>query len=254
MEDQTFKNYLHDLGTLVKENARGAKEQKDSSRGSLSQDYNSGYLMAWYEVVSLMQQQAEAFDIPFEALDLHDIDPDKDLLGNRNKPLTTASESTGIPPFSVKSRVEYTDEFGEWWDTLTEAAQNSIRPIVKLLEERGAMLPFRFSSLISNSRHRQIRELRVQSKGNPIRIFYALDPQRYVILLIGGHNKTGTAQFDDQYIPIANRLYDDYLEELRRADMSGYKPFSELTKYSSPEQNAMVEAETNRLREELILR
>ena len=97
MENQTFKNYLHDLGTLVKEHAREAKEQKASSEGSSSQDYDSGYLIAWYEVVSLMQQQAEAFGIPFESLDLHDIDPDKDLFRSRNRPITTASESTGVP-------------------------------------------------------------------------------------------------------------------------------------------------------------
>ena len=66
MEDQTFENYLHDLGTLIKEHAREAKEQKASFQGSSAQDYDSGYLMAWYEVVSLMQQQAEAFGIPFE--------------------------------------------------------------------------------------------------------------------------------------------------------------------------------------------
>ncbi len=36
--------------------------------------------------------------------------------------------------------------------------------------------------------------------------------------------------------------------------MSGHKPFSELTKHSSPERNARVEAETNRLLEEMTLR
>lgn len=35
--------------------------------------------------------------------------------------------------------------------------------------------------------------------------------------------------------------------------MSGHKPFSELTKHSSPERNAKVAAETNRLREEMTL-
>jgi hypothetical protein len=90
MEDQTFKNYLHDLGTLVKEHAREAKEQKTSSKGKSSQDYKSGYLMAWYEVVSLMQQQAEAFGIPFESLDLHDINPDKDLFRSSKRRITTA--------------------------------------------------------------------------------------------------------------------------------------------------------------------
>ena len=35
-----------------------------------------------------------------------------------------------------------------------------------------------------------MRELRIQSHGDPLRIFYAFDPTRSAILLIGG-NKTG---------------------------------------------------------------
>ncbi len=111
--------------------------------------------------------------------------------------------------------VEYTDEFGEWWDTLTEGIQDSIRSIVRLLEERGAMLPFPHSSGIFNSRHSHIRELRIQHQGNPIRIFYAFDPRRHAILLIGG-DKTGNDQFYDKLVPIADHLYDVYLEELKR--------------------------------------
>lgn len=90
--------------------------------------------------------------------------------------------------------VEYTDEFGVWWETLTEAAQDSIRPIVKLLEERGVVLPFPYSSGISNSCRSHMRELRVQHHGSPIRILYALDPRRHVIFLIG-RDKTGNTSF-----------------------------------------------------------
>lgn len=111
--------------------------------------------------------------------------------------------------------VEYTDEFGKWWDTLTEATQDSIRPIVKLLEARGAMLSFPYSSGVSHSRHPHMRELRIQDRGAPIRIFYAFDPRRCAILLIGG-DKTGNDRFYDEYVPIADRLYDEYLAELKR--------------------------------------
>jgi hypothetical protein len=57
--------------------------------------------------------------------------------------------------------------------------------------------------------------LRVQSGGHPLRIFYAFDPRRTAIVLIGG-DKTGNDRFYEEYIPIADRLYDEYLEELRR--------------------------------------
>jgi len=72
--------------------------------------------------------------------------------------------------------VEYTDEFGAWWDTLTEAEQISVDAHVQKLESRGPNLPFPYSSGINDSRHTHMRELRVQSGGKPLRIFYAFDP------------------------------------------------------------------------------
>jgi hypothetical protein len=43
-------------------------------------NYSLGYLMAYHEVISLLQQQAVAFGISLESLGLHDIDPENDLL------------------------------------------------------------------------------------------------------------------------------------------------------------------------------
>jgi hypothetical protein len=60
-----------------------------------------------------------------------------------------------------------------------------------------------------------MRELRVQSGGRPIRIFYAFDPRRTAILLIGG-DKTGAKRFYEAMIPVADQLYDEYIEELRK--------------------------------------
>ena len=58
-------------------------------------------------------------------------------------------------------------------------------------------------------------ELRVQSGGRPIRVFYAFDPRRTAILLLGG-DKTGDKRFYDRMIPIADSLYDVYLSELKK--------------------------------------
>ena len=73
--------------------------------------------------------------------------------------------------------VEYTDEFGAWWKELDETRQDRIAATVKLLAARGPMLPFPHSSGVNGSRHEHMRELRVQSRGNPLRIFYAFDPR-----------------------------------------------------------------------------
>jgi hypothetical protein len=111
--------------------------------------------------------------------------------------------------------VEYTDEFGEWWTDLGETQQDRVAATVKLLEEKGPSLPFPFSSGINGSRHEHMRELRVQSRGNPLRIFYAFDPRRTAILLIGG-DKTGKNRFYEEMVPLADALYDIHLEELRK--------------------------------------
>ena len=60
-----------------------------------------------------------------------------------------------------------------------------------------------------------MRELRVQHKGQPYRILYAFDPRRVALLLIGGC-KTGDDVWYDKYVPIADKLYDEHLEELKR--------------------------------------
>jgi hypothetical protein len=111
--------------------------------------------------------------------------------------------------------VENTGEFGEWWSELTEHQQEDISSVVLLLMEYGPQLPFPHSSGVSGSRYSHMRELRVQSSGRPIRIFYAFDPRRAAILLIGG-DKTGDDRFYERMIPIADALYDTYLEEIRK--------------------------------------
>jgi hypothetical protein len=83
------------------------------------------------------------------------------------------------------------------------------------LEALGPALPFPHSSGIEGSRHRRMRELRVQSGGKPLRIFYAFDPRRTAILLIGG-DKTGDDRFYEKYVPVADDLYDTHLDELRK--------------------------------------
>ena len=48
-----------------------------------------------------------------------------------------------------------------------------------------------------------------------MRVFCAFDPRRAAILLIGG-DKTGDDRFYEEYVPVADDLYDEHLEELRR--------------------------------------
>ena len=109
--------------------------------------------------------------------------------------------------------VEYTDEFEEWWTTLNEDEQVSVDASVNLLEMKGPQLLFPHSSGINGSKYSHMRELRIQHGGDPYRVLYAFDPRRMAVLLIGG-NKGGNDNWYEEYIPIADKLYDEHLKEI----------------------------------------
>lgn len=115
--------------------------------------------------------------------------------------------------------VEYTDEFELWWKTLSEEEQTSIDASVRLLEARGPHLGFPHTSGVETSRHAHMRELRTQHQGRPYRTLYAFDPRRMAILLLGG-DKTGDDRWYETNVPIADQLYDEHIELLRREGLS----------------------------------
>ena len=111
--------------------------------------------------------------------------------------------------------IEYTDEFEEWWDTLSANEQESITVSVGLLERLGPNLPRPHSDTVKGSKFTNMKELRTQHAGQPYRTLYAFDPKRTAILLIGG-NKSGDKNWYKTYIPIADRLFTQHLKEFTK--------------------------------------
>lgn len=107
--------------------------------------------------------------------------------------------------------VVVTNEFRHWYGALDASDQDAVRRVVNLLEHRGVGLGEPYSSAIIGSRH-ALRELRVQSHGRPIRVFYAFDPQRQAVLLVAG-NKTGDNRFYEVFVPKAERIWEEYLAQ-----------------------------------------
>jgi hypothetical protein len=109
--------------------------------------------------------------------------------------------------------VEFTDEFGAWWDSLHESEQESVRASVRVLMDFGPNLKYPYSSGIKGSKHSHMRELRIQHAGRPYRV--AFDPRRAAILLLGG-DETGDSRWYEVNVPRADAIYDEYLETLRK--------------------------------------
>ena len=68
-------------------------------------------------------------------------------------------------------------------------------------------------SLKGTDKVKNLKELRVQHKGKPYRVFFAFDPLRQAVMLCGG-DKTGNKQFYESMIPVAEREFMNYLHEL----------------------------------------
>jgi hypothetical protein len=114
----------------------------------------------------------------------------------------------------MRWEVEYTDQFEKWWDSLSETQWEELGAAIEKLEERGPGLGRPLVDTISTSRHHNMKELRPVASGN-VRVLFVFDPRRHAILLVGG-DKTGRwRSWYDEYIPIADDLYDEYLRELR---------------------------------------
>lgn len=109
--------------------------------------------------------------------------------------------------------VEVTDQFLEWWRSLSSAQQESVTDRVDLLAERGPDLGRPVVERVRTSRHHNMNELRAAKSGT-LRVLFMFDPRRQVVLLLGG-DKSGTwNQWYEWAVPMADDLYDVYLSEL----------------------------------------
>ncbi len=109
--------------------------------------------------------------------------------------------------------VEGTDQFKEWFFSLSEAEDEAVSAAIDILIETGPGLGRPFVDTISGSRIPNLKELR--PKRDNIRILFVFDPRRTAILLIGGSKTNDWQGWYERNIPEAEQLYDRYLDELR---------------------------------------
>lgn len=111
--------------------------------------------------------------------------------------------------------VEFTAEFEAWWNGLSEDEQVDVNAKVILLQKLGPSLPRPHADLVHSSRHGNMKELPSQHSGRSYRVLFAFDPRRCAILLIGG-DKTGNDRWYEEFVPVADGLYDRHLEALKK--------------------------------------
>lgn len=105
-----------------------------------------------------------------------------------------------------------TATFEDWYGDLDGARRIAVIRVVDMPEQLGPKLGFPYSSNVAGSRV-ALRELRVQSKGEPLRILYVFEPVRRAVLLLGGSKRSPGKRWYKKAIPLAERLYDTYLRD-----------------------------------------
>lgn len=93
--------------------------------------------------------------------------------------------------------------------------QVDVDAMVRLLQQHGPSLRRPYVGLIVTSKHQNMKELIIQHAGRPYRVLFAFDPRRCAMLLIGG-DKTGNDRWYEEFVPQADKIYDDHLAELAR--------------------------------------
>lgn len=112
--------------------------------------------------------------------------------------------------------IRATPEFREWMQTLTPAERESFDTAVNLLRERGPILARPYVDTVKGSAFPNMKELRTaHDKHLALRAFFAFDPKRSAILLIGG-DKHGQRCFYEKLIRKADELYREHLRTLKK--------------------------------------
>jgi hypothetical protein len=108
---------------------------------------------------------------------------------------------------------ERTREFEEWWKTLTESERAKVAGSISFLERDGPGAGRPSVDSVKSSRHSNMKELRATTT---IRVFFAFDPRRVAILLIGGDKAGKTKRFYRQMTKRADKIYDAHLQRMMK--------------------------------------
>jgi hypothetical protein len=106
-------------------------------------------------------------------------------------------------------------EFEKWLLSLDAPVRDELLAHTILLERFGPALARPHVDTVTESKYPNMKELRVQFKGNPWRVLFAFDPKRSAILLVGG-NKASDKRWYKTHIRVADERYAEHLRQLEK--------------------------------------
>ena len=110
--------------------------------------------------------------------------------------------------------VKTTSLFVVWFDEQDEATQEKVLAGLLALAQGGPSVGRPLVDTIKESRFTNLKELRVQHQGDPLRAFFAFDPLRQAIVLCAGNKGGNDKRFYKEMLPVAEAEYAKHLTEL----------------------------------------
>lgn len=112
-------------------------------------------------------------------------------------------------------QITMTQTFERWFDALDDKDRTRVLAALMVLRAKDPQLPRPYADTVKGSRYNNMKELRIQSRGDPFRVFYAFDPQRVGILLCAGNKASDEKRFYDVMIQLADRELTRHLHKIK---------------------------------------
>jgi len=108
-------------------------------------------------------------------------------------------------------KVETKEPVKQWQRSLDPVTAHRFEGTLALLKERGPRLGRPFADTIKQSRHHNMKELRV---GN-MRMLYAFDSRRTAVVLVAGDKTNDWKDWYRRNIPVADRMFEQHQRGIR---------------------------------------
>ncbi len=114
--------------------------------------------------------------------------------------------------------IKTTDVFDNWFSSLNDAERAAVLAALMVLREKGPGLPRPYADTVKGSCYCNMKELRIQRRGEPLRAFFAFDPYRVGMVLCAGNKAGNEKRFYDRMLQIADREFTNWLNTLKEKE------------------------------------
>lgn len=109
--------------------------------------------------------------------------------------------------------VVFSKVFEQWLLEQEDGLQEKVLADLLNLQNYGPRLPRPYADTVKGSQYKNMKELRIQYAGRPVRAFFAFDPVRQAIVLCAGDKRNDKA-FYGKLIRIADAEFTLHLTSL----------------------------------------